>query len=218
MIDIYTGTPGSGKSLDCAGVIRNTLNKPRGIDRPVIANFDVNLTNVKRPQAFHYIPNDELTPELLTSFADDFWTHADRRFSEDYIILALDECQLVWNSRSWMDRGRAGKKDSRMDWLEFFSQHRKYGYYVILIAQSSKMIDNQFRMLIDNEINHRKVQNMGMVGNVIGTMCFGRLFLRVKYLFQTRERLGMSLMWAKEKDMAMYDSYARLKQVKQPTK
>ena len=214
MIDLYTGTPGSGKSLDAASFIRMALNKPRGEDRPVIANFDVNTQNVKRPQAFHYYDNDEITPGLLTDFADEFWTSTPRRFSEDYIVLILDECSLVFNSRSWMSKGRKGKADSRMDWLEFFSQHRKYGYYVILISQSAKMIDNQFRMLVDNEVNHRKVKNMGMIGNAIGTICFGRLFLRVKYLFQTNERLGMSLMWAKNKDMAMYDSYARLKQVK----
>lgn len=214
MITLYTGTPGSGKSLHVASDIRMALNKPRGEDMPVIANFDVNTLGVKRPDAFHYYDNMDLTPELLTDFADDFWLHTKRHFSEDYIILALDECQLVFNSRNWMDRGRGGKRDSRMDWLEFFSQHRKYGYRVILIAQSAKMIDNQFRMLVDDEVNHRKVSQMGMLGAIVGGAFRGRLFMRVKYLFQDHERLGMSIYVGRRRDMDMYDSYARLKQVK----
>lgn len=213
MIELYSGTPGSSKSLHAAGDIRDALDKRRGVDKPVIANFDVNLEGVRRPQAFHYFSNEELTPGLLTSFADDFWLSVDRPFSEDYLLLVLDECQLVFNSRNWQDRGRAGRGDSRMDWLEFLSQHRKYGYRIILIAQSAKMIDNQFRMLIDDEVNHRKVKNMGAIGAFFGGLCGGRLFMRVRYLFQTHERLGMQLCLFNKRDAAMYDSYARLRKV-----
>lgn len=213
MIVLYTGTPGSGKSLHAAHDIREALNKIRGEDRPVIANFDVNTTSVKRPQAFHYYPNHELTPDLVTSFCDDFWTHTRRHFSEDYVLLILDECSILFNSRMWSDKGRKGKNDSRMDWLEFFSQHRKYGVKVILIAQSAKMIDNQFRMLTEYEINHRKVSNMGLFGALIGGLFANRLFMKVKYLFQCSERLGWNLSIARKKDMDMYDTYAKLRRV-----
>ena len=212
MIVLYTGTPGSGKSLHAASDIRYALNKPRGEDQPVIANFEVNTTCVKRPDAFHYFPNEELTPTLLTQFADSFWSSTSRHFSEDYLLLVVDECQIVFNSRNWMDRGR-GKGDSRLDWLEFLSQHRKYGYKIVLIAQSAKMIDNQFRMLCEYEINHRKVQHMGMVGSAVSKLFANKLFMRVKYLFQTNERLGMQMSLAHKRDMVMYDTYAKLKQV-----
>lgn len=217
MIVFYTGTPGSGKSAHAAHDIRWALDKPRGADMPVIANFPINDTIVKRPWAFHYVPNDELTPDWLCEFADDFWTHVDRKFGEDYILLVLDECQLVFNSRLWHDKGRKGKSDSRMDWLGFFSQHRKYGYKVILIAQNSKMVDNQFRFLCDYEINHRKVANMGMAGAAVSALFFGRLFMRVKYLFQGNERLGMQLNLLRSKDMELYDSYAKFRAVNQQT-
>lgn len=215
MIVFYTGTPGSGKSAHAAHDIRYALDKPRGEDMPVIANFPINDTIVKRPHAFHYVSNDEITPDWLCSFADDFWMHANRKFSEDYLLLVLDECQIVFNSRSWHSKGRAGMGDSRMDWLQFFSQHRKYGYKVILIAQSSKMVDNQFRMLCDYEVNHRKVAHMGMVGAAVGALFAGRLFMRVKYLFQSNERLGMQLSILRSKDMELYDSYATFRQVNQ---
>lgn len=211
MIVLYTGTPGSGKSLHAAADIREALNKRRGEDRPVLANFEVNTTKVRRPQAFHYFSNDELTPKVVTDFCDDFWTHTDRRFSEDYVLVVLDECQLVFNSRDWHSKGRAGKQDSRMDWLAFLSQHRKYGCKVILIAQGAKMIDNQFRMLTEYEINHRKVSNMGFFGALIGALFLNRLFMRVRYLFQANERLGWHLCICHRRDMDMYDTYARLK-------
>lgn len=65
MIELYTGTPGSGKSLHAAHEIREALDKYRGADKPVVTNFEVNTSNVKRPQAFHYFDNDEITPDLL---------------------------------------------------------------------------------------------------------------------------------------------------------
>ena len=37
----------------------------------------------------------------------------------------------------------------------FFSQHRKLGYRVILVAQFSEMIDKQIRALIEYEYIHR---------------------------------------------------------------
>lgn len=214
MIVFYTGTPGSGKSLHAASDIRWALNKPRGVDMPVVANFEINKAHVKRPDAFTYVSNEDMTPRLLTQFADDFWLGTDRPFSEDYILLVLDECQLVFSNRNWADKGRVGRGDSRMDWLEFMSQHRKYGYKIILIAQSAKMVDNQFRMLCDYEVNHRKVAHMGMMGAAISAPFHGNLFMRVKYLFQTNERLGMQMALAHRRDMDMYDSYARLRQLR----
>lgn len=214
MIVLYTGTPGSGKSLHAAHDIRMALTKPRGADQPVLANFDVNVDEVKRPNAFHYVDNDELTPQYVMDFATSFWASGVRRFAEDYLLLVLDECQLVFNSRSWHDKGRQGRNDSRMDWLQFLSQHRKYGYKVILIAQSAKMIDNQFRMLTEYEVNHRKVAHMGLVGALIGALFRGRLFMRVRYLFQTSERLGFNLTIGRNADMRMYDTYTTLRQVR----
>ena len=213
MIVLYTGTPGSGKSAHAANDIRYQLNKPRGEDAPVIANFDINRKIVRRPNAFHYVSNVDMTPDYLVDFANEFWTHSKRRFSEDYLLIVLDEVHIIFNSRNWMSKGRTGRNDSRLDWLTFLSQHRKYGYKIVLIAQSAKMIDNQFRMLCEYEVNHRKVSNMGMIGSLVGAAFAGRLFMRVKYLFQTNERLGMQLALLHNKDMELYDTYARLQKV-----
>lgn len=211
MMVLYTGTPGSGKSLDAAHEIRYQLNKPRGEDAPVVCNFEVNTTIVKRPQAFTYVDNDELTPRWLMDFADNFWKSTTRRFQENYILCVIDEVQILWNSRTWTDKGTKGKENARQDWLKFFSQHRKYGFRIILITQNAKMMDNQFRMLCDFEINHRKVSYMGIVGALLGFLCRGLLFMKVKYLFQDNERLGFKLWLAHGKDLQMYDSYAKFR-------
>lgn len=199
-IDVYTGVPGSGKSLHAAADLRYYLNLPRR-EQPCIANFRLaDDAPVSRPELFRYIPNEDMSAERLIDFAQEYWQTHD--FREDYLQLYLDECQLLFNSRRWSDK-------SRMAYLEFLSQSRKWGYHVVLIAQSAKMIDNQFRMLIDTEFNHRRVRSMGPVGAVVAALFGGKLFMCVRYLFQTNERLGMSLRTFRKKDGQMYDSFAK---------
>lgn len=209
-ISVYTGTPGSGKTLHAVADIRDNLNRRKG-PRPVLANFDVDVSGCRHPD-FQRFDNSEITPKMLCDFADAFWDNSPVRYSEDYLLLVLDECSLIFNSRNWMSKG-TGRGDSRMDWLEFMSQHRKYGYRIILIAQSAKMIDNQFRMLCDDEINHRRVDRMGTLGALLGMVTDHRLFMLVHLLFQTRERLGWRFFWRTDDLGRMYDTNTRLKQV-----
>lgn len=203
-IDLYTGTTGSGKSLHAAADIRECLIARRR-EIPVIANFRLSPdAPVLKPYNFHYIPNEDMSAGRLIDFANDFWDRSGVRFREDYLQLYLDEAQLLFNSRRWSDR-------SRMQYLEFLSQSRKYGYHVVLITQHAKMIDNQFRMLVDLEHNHRRVSRMGPAGMLVSAPFAGRLFMVVRYLFQANERLGMSMRVFRRADAAMYDSYATFK-------
>lgn len=202
-IHVYTGTPGSGKSLDAASGIRFELT--RKYPRPVIANFPLAdtapLTDEQRAY-YTYLPNEDMSADAIQRLADDFWRDSGRAFREDYITLVIDECQLLFNSRLW-------SQSSRMSYLEFLSQSRKYGVKVILIAQATKMIDNQFRMLIEIEHNHRRIGSMGPFGSLLSVPFGGRAFLVVRYLYQCNERLGMELFRGSRRDLLMYDSYAR---------
>lgn len=206
-IYLYSGTPGSGKSLDAASDIRFELD--RKYPRPVIGNFPIDGGVVAHPDFYRYRPNDQLTAQFLTDFAAEFWDSGYARYREDYLTLVVDECQLLFNSRTW------SAKD-RMEWLEFLSQHRKYGYKVILIAQSPKMVDNQFRMLVEYEINHRKASTAGPWGKVLAAPFMGRLFVRVRYYYQMNERLGASWYVARKKDMVLYDTNARFERSSSP--
>ena len=93
MIDVYTGVPGSGKSLHAASDIRFDLNLVRR-EVPVIANFRLGPdAPVAHPERFLYIPNDEMSAGKLIDFACDWWSDPERRFREDGIHLYIDECQ-----------------------------------------------------------------------------------------------------------------------------
>lgn len=178
MIHLYSGTPGSGKSLHTARDIRDALRIRK---MPVIANFDVNHSLRNYDRLFTYLPNDRLDPSFLEDFARNWF--AGRKVREDSILLVIDEAQLVFNSRAW-------QHGQRMDWIQFFSQHRHFGYKVVLIAQFDRMIDRQIRSLIEIETNHRKLGNFGMKGLILSLPFRGRLFLGVSYYYGLKEKVS----------------------------
>ena len=192
-IYLYSGTPGSGKSLHATRIVRERL---RYAKLPVIANYD--LSPDKGGELFRYVPNSELTPAFLHGFASEWW--ASHRFREDGILLVLDECQLLFNSRDWQTK-------DRMAWLEFFSQHRKDGYQVIFVAQFDRMIDRQIRSLVEYEYVHRRMGNFGWRGKLFKLATLGELFVCVKFFYPLKERVGVECFKAHKSVFRMYDSY-----------
>lgn len=201
-ISLYSGTPGSGKSYHATADIWDCVNRRNPI--PVICNYDLRHDMRNYDAAFRYMPNDKLKPDYLVDFASEWW--GSHRFKEDGILLVLDEVQLVFNSRTW------SQKD-RMSWLEFFSQHRHFGYRVIFVAQSDKMVDRQFRALVEYETKHRKLANFGMVGKIISLVALGRLFGAITSYYGLSERIGVKFFVPRRRVMALYNSYDTFKQV-----
>lgn len=194
MISLYSGTPGSGKSLHCA---RTIINWSR-LGYPVIGNFPVDLSRYKRA-AYTYQPNDKITPEFLISYSRERF--GSKPPKEGSILLVIDECQLLFNAREWQQSGRA-------QWLSFFTQHRKYGYDIILIAQFDRMIDRQIRSLIEYEYIHRKMSNFGWQGRILSLFFGGKTFIAVKRWYPLHERLGSELFHARKSLYRIYNSYA----------
>lgn len=201
-IYLYSGTPGSGKSLHAAQQVRWRLSGRS--PKPVIGNFPINADAVERPDLYHYMPNVDLTPDWLMDFADEYWDSAGVPFREDYIMLVLDECQLLFNSRDWQDK-------TRKQWLAFFSQHRKYGFKIIFIAQSDIMVDKQFRVMVEYEVSHRKFSTAGPIGWVVSLPFGGRLFAHVTRNYQDKQRTESDFYLGKKRDMALYDTRARFR-------
>lgn len=191
---LYSGTPGSGKSLDAMRKIKNALKYQK---KDVIANFEV-IVDESWKGNFTYLPNNELSAANLVNFAVDYWSS--RKFKEDGILLVLDEAQLLWNSRNWQDK-------SRMSFLQFMSQHRKYGYKIILIAQSDIMIDKQFRTLIEYECNHRKLGNYGKFGFFFKLLFLGEIFYSCTYYYMQNVKVGGEWFRYNKKVASMYNSY-----------
>ena len=197
MIALFSGTPGSGKSLHTASVIKAWLR----MGRPVICNFDIDRGRCKGTGDFQYLPNEELTVDFLEDYAARYWQG--RKMREDTILLVIDECQLIFNAREWAKAGRDR-------WLSFFTQHRKFGYYVVLVAQFDRMIDRQIRSLIEYEYVHRKVSNFGIWGKVFSSVALGKLFVAVKVWYPLHEKVGSDFFVARPGLYRIYDTYARL--------
>lgn len=193
MIYLYSGTPGSGKSLHVARDIYNRLNVNRKYPS-VIANFPINEKMIKKKKAkFLYKDNSDLTVKFLLEYA--LKNH--KIGIENQTLVVVDECQVLWNSREWQSNS-----NKRMEWIKLFTQHRKLGYNFICIAQNDRMIDRQIRCLFEYELKHRKVNNFK-----IGKLCPFPLFAAVTYWYGVNERVGIEFFTYRKKWGKFYDSY-----------
>lgn len=89
-----------------------------------------------------------------------------------------------------------------------FTQHRKLGYEVVLVAQFDRMLDRQIRSLIEYEWIHRKVSNFGIQGKLISAFCGGKLFVAVKVWYPMKEKVG-SEFYMYRKNMRIYMIHMR---------
>ena len=178
-IYLYSGTPGSGKSLHAAKTIIEWFHK----GKPVITNFELDTS--KYSKAIHRsIDDDELTPDFLIQYSREYFQGRKlTKKDEDTILLVIDECQLIFNSRDYQ------KKD-RKSWIKLFSTHRHLGYHVILIAQMDKMLDKQIRGLIEYEYIHRKLSNFGKAGKLLTVALAGEMFTSVQMWYPLKLKIG----------------------------
>ena len=196
-IYMFTGTPGSGKSYHQAESLYYANR--RGL--PVIANFEVNRELLKHPNNFYCKENIELTPEYLYKFGLDYlMLNPDAK--EGSIKLFIDECGVIFNSRKWSDKDRA-------EWVRFMLQHRKLKYDVYLVTQFADMVDKQIRSLVEYEIIHRKLNNVGWVGRFFNVLTLGRpIFVCVNYWYPMKQRLSAEFVLGRKKFYGMYDTDA----------
>lgn len=168
----------------------------RGVE--VISNFDVTLK--KHQELFHHVDNWELTPAFLNEFAEDYYQG--HEYHEGAIKLYMDECQVILGAREW-------NAPDRKAWNTFLQQHRKLGYDVYLIAQSDKYLDKNIRGLIEYEVQHRTLNNVGLVGKAIGLLALNhKIFVANTYYYGMRYRLGSQFLLGSKH---IYDIYSTRK-------
>lgn len=190
MITLFSGTPGSGKSLHSIKKIIFALQHGRN----VISNFPIKDNEVKKKKGkFYYKDNEELTINFLYDFARS--NHV--RGKEKQTLLVIDEAQTKFNPREF-------RAKDRLTWCQFFSQHRKLGYDVLLISQNDRLLDRQIRVNIEYETRHRKVNNFGTIGALFPVSAFAC----IDRWYGVNERLGSEIMFYKKKISDLYDSYA----------
>lgn len=234
MIYFYTGRPGSGKSLHMASEIYDAMWK--GIN--VIANFEINesyFAKAKHPERvgkFIYVNNREwqtnaytnrttinpktgesmrgVIPDGRYSYLDGLYRFAlqfherdkNGQIIEHQTILVLDECQTLFNSRNWRIK-------DRLDWIEFFREHRKYGYDVYLISQDDKVIDKQIRDICEIKVEHRNVKNYKTAGKLLAFLRGGNLFVWIMsdYAIRRKDARICSEFFTGKKFYEFYNSY-----------
>ncbi|NLZ34468.1 MAG: AAA family ATPase [Clostridiales bacterium] len=194
MIYLYSGTPGSGKSLNS---VRDIVNKLKNGGN-VIANFPIKIDLIKTKKGkqlgkFIYKENKDLTVKFLTEFA--LKNHV--KGKEAQTLLVIDEAQALFNPRDFRDK-------SRKEYNYFFSVHRHLGYNVILITQNDRLLDKQIRCLLEYEIKHRKINNFKLIGKMLPFTTFAC----VTYWYGVREKVEVNFFSYSKKISALYDSYA----------
>lgn len=173
MITIIQGTPGSGKSAIATVDMLEYL-----MDGGVVAcNYDLIPGWQYCLARMHPRVKWGLADEKKV--ADNYWRRAFKIGTHDTIMqlssklrdivppgrlgriregagrLYLDEAQLLFNSRNWSDN---------YGFIEFFTQHRKLGWDVYLIAHTADMIDKQIRGLIEYETRLRNLNKVKVAG------------------------------------------------------
>lgn len=193
MIWLYSGTPGSGKSLNSARAIYYNLVRYK---RDVIANFPINETSLEKKKSkgsFTYINNKDLSAQYLIELAKDRGYLKNKK--EGQCLVVIDEASLLFNSRTWNEKGRK-------EWLDLFTHHRKYGYNFILVTQFIGQLDKQIRPLIEYDFIHRKWNNFGFMQYVPIP-----LFLVIEKSNQIKMKNGSSTFFYNKKIGKLYDTY-----------
>lgn len=175
MITLQQGTPGSGKSavavarsiahLREGGVVAANFSLVDGwadvVSRQNIVNKFSPVRRYKSAASLHrrFFRVDTLDailkidPKTLSvgQHSQKLNSDGSPAFQEGQGLLILDEAQLIFNSRQW---------DKNSGWIHFFTQHRKLGWNVILIAHDIEMLDRQIRPLVEYNASFRNMQKV----------------------------------------------------------
>lgn len=226
MIYYFTGKPGNGKSLHMAEIIYNSIRSGKNVISNIRVNehaFDSAKHKEKLGQ-FIYVGNREWLNNAykgkcakegysyisgLYNYALNFHKRNGRgQITEGQTLLVLDECQELFNTRTW-------NRSDRLDWCQFFRMHRHYGFDCYLISQDDKVIDKQIRSILQKETEHRCVNNYKLLGKLLGLLAGGKLFMAIERDYSLSGRKESRKMTSyyfrgKKKFYEFYDSYELL--------
>lgn len=209
-VDVYTGTLGSGKSLDATLVIEQCLNK--GMN--VIANYRINLDAIlnkptfsrtytdrkKRVKVipakakFFYVPDETLNVRWLV----DYWEKYHGKPCESATLIVIDEASMTFNARDWSAK-------SRSDWIKFIRHSRKLGFDIIMITQMISDIDKQIRGLFDFNVIHKKLTSFKIFKflTIFGFNYFVKIYVNVPL----NEKSNSEIFAYKKRYSTLYDTY-----------
>lgn len=230
-INFFTGVPGSGKSLHMAMIIDKWLRSGKNVIANFEINEDsfarFNEKNPGKLGTFIYVSNEEWLTNSYKPYTkgnrrmpppDGMWSYLEGLYGyalqfheknhkgqiiEGQTLLVLDECQDLFNPRSW------NRKD-RLAWCSFFRLHRHYGYEVYLVSQDETVIDKQIRNVLEREYTHRCVNRFKLTGRIMGFLAGGKVFVSVEKLRGVKKsdsKVRSQFFTGQQKYYDFYDSY-----------
>lgn len=215
MITLFSGTPGSGKSLRVA---KNILQEVRLIKRNVICcNMKVNPEYACRSEKdgkLMFCPDYSLimNPEPFYSYARKYHEIG----KENQTLIVFDEIQEILGPEAVKAYSKI-YKDYLTDWVTFFSQHRHLGYEIYVITQYDRMIHPSIRFLIEYNFVHRKLRNAGDFGFflsfLIRLFTGKEVFIQVRKWRATKQKMGSSFYTYSKNLSMLYDSYKKFRDI-----
>lgn len=170
MITLISGTPGSGKSavavdmglahVLAGGVVVSNFSlvpdwHEQFARRHICSRFSRRLFRARasayRDRWWSFRTIDDLWSFAGSCGYNDYLGRKMRKQFEGRCLIIIDEAQLIFNPRMWREN---------FGWIEFFSQHRKLGYDVLLIAHDDSMIDSQCRSFVEVIIRLRNLRHV----------------------------------------------------------
>lgn len=201
-VNIYSGNPGSGKTQHLAKTCIKYLNQGRGViannspSDEIIDKFKkrsmIGRLFRSRVPEFIFKNYKDMTVNFLVNYA--FKNH--KKGIENQTLIAIDEAQVIFNARDY-------DRVDRQEWVNFFMEHRKIGYEVILVSQNIRLIDKQIRGIIEEEYKHKEVNKFLWFLPV-------KSFAVVKYSHSFRQRMGIEFFMFSRYAADFFDSYKLL--------
>lgn len=192
MISVYTGFPGSGKSLHAVSVIyAHVKGKGTVISNIDLSGFQDNPYYLYRD--FRWFKNVENVKNIASEHTHD----------KIKTLFVIDEAQVIFDSRSWNEPGR-------MDWNVFFSMHRHYKCDFILITQSYQNLDKRIRANVEFQNQHVNIKNASRLSHMFLQFLPDFMFLSNRFYANTKERIGSSWIFCRKKYTRLYNTYDRV--------
>lgn len=222
MLNLYSGTPGSGKSLHIAQLIYKWIRVYKS--NVITVNMNINssyvytkhgkkIPHTKRGIIYNFKDFTHINPQFFYDYARKFH----KKGKEHQTVIIIDEAQTFFNPVVVKEKNQHYKElkskgikipyveGYREDWLKFFTQHRHLGFDICLVSQFDKLIDAPIRCLFEYNYVHRKINNysIGFVLTLLGIS----LFKSTQFWYGAKLRTGNNFFFYQKKYSKIYDSY-----------
>lgn len=191
---LYSGTPGSYKSYHAVKDVISWLKSGKN----VICNFPVDYyrLGIKPRGIYEFWKNTDITCSNLLRFAEE---HHKPSYKPQTLVV-IDEASVFFNPREF------GRKD-RMQWINFFANHRHFNFEIILITQQDRMLDRQIRGLIEYEVKHRALAKANLITMLLSKL-FRGLYMTIDIWYPCKMKVTANLNRFRKKIANCYDTMA----------